>query len=914
MNEDLRRSYVRDLLRDLEQVGSNRFEQFIRPLWDRLAGEPVNARGLNREGAPVRGAVDAVWPDGSVAEASSEQDYFKPPFKKIRKDRRHIAQEQPQSRCGRFFSPREAEPSVAMALERYRQRARALGVDLDFWDGKRIAERIVDDLLNDDNFVQRVGSALPNLRRIVEQSAISQRLPPLDGAYAPRPTDQQSLIDQLNASKCVVLWGMGGVGKTETACAVAHTLQPRFEMVIWVDGERLQRVQELDDFDVRRNGYALNFRYLLRDRRVLLVLDNVRAELDTVALADACGEHSRVLITSQVRFGATQKELGLLDRVTARAVLEHGADTPCPEATFEEVFATVGGHALVLRILNRYRRERGQSWQDVAASCARASDLPDEQRRTVAERVLLRHLPVLRRDLQAFLWCRSQTVDRALLRMAITPIGIQNLNDWALVTRTQSDSVRLHDIAWACAERLLGGLNTEDEYFASKLEEILATSVAPKSLDFFRITNRHPEVIERCLGARPRPGALRFAYAHFRPVARLQPNLLGDPTADSQALPAFEGRAVAILSVMEVIEADFRRVRTVGNRDEARASLEARLPVFDTLTAATNDPLTLSSIRHHRAKALQRVGRGEEARREFEAMCADQTANAATWLQLARLLTNDPTRARDLIFRIIETEQAAPGAVSMSTLLETIGTMKRSHLSGFVPEMTRRFGPFLAQQIKAAACSGEDQPFRALAGVAEWAYEMPDLFVEIFEAISLPPASDVDDDDERLASARVLVALAKLLARRQSPDVARRRLQAQEFFDRIERPTGFSDTHCAENLLQLGRVDDARRVLERVAQNKREKFWLHRRSEVHLAQDEVADALTTIDAALAALPANEPSRYRATFLKQRAGVLRQMNDPAHLDVLRTAIATADSDQYRQELTEVLARWAAQTGT
>jgi hypothetical protein len=103
VNEDLRRRYVRDLIAALGQVGGARLEQWIKPLWDHLAGGPVTARGLNPEGAPVPGTLDAVWPDGSVSEASSDQNYFVKPYSKPARDFRHVLAEAPAVRTVRLF-------------------------------------------------------------------------------------------------------------------------------------------------------------------------------------------------------------------------------------------------------------------------------------------------------------------------------------------------------------------------------------------------------------------------------------------------------------------------------------------------------------------------------------------------------------------------------------------------------------------------------------------------------------------------------------------------------------------------------------------------------------------------------------------------------------------------------------------
>src|SRR5260221_242615 len=53
LNDELFRRFVRDLVEDLQQVSGASLEKLLRPLWDKMAGAPVQAGGLNLQGAPI---------------------------------------------------------------------------------------------------------------------------------------------------------------------------------------------------------------------------------------------------------------------------------------------------------------------------------------------------------------------------------------------------------------------------------------------------------------------------------------------------------------------------------------------------------------------------------------------------------------------------------------------------------------------------------------------------------------------------------------------------------------------------------------------------------------------------------------------------------------------------------------------
>lgn len=905
MNEELRRRYVRDLISDLGQVGGARLEQWLKPLWDHLAGGLVNARGLNPQGAPVAGALDAIWPDGSVSEASSDSDYFKRPYVKPTHDFRHVLNVAPGVRTIRLFATQAAGPKFMTLAERVKHRLARYGYSLDLWDGRRIAEYIVDRLLTDERFVARVGDALPNLRRISEQNAANARVPALDPLYGGRSDEEDHVLAQLSVDNVVVLFGLGGIGKTELACSIAHRLRDEFELVIWVDGDRISGLESLRSYDVRLNGYRLNLLDLLAHHKTLLVLDSIGIDINVVSLQALCGAESRVLITSQVEFGEAVVPVGFVARTRAWEILSAGAERSCPDVVLDAVLAAVDGHPLVLRMLNQLALQ-GHDWATVERQCSHIAGAADEKRRTVASRILEQHLDILGPELAAFAWCGSAAIDKGLFEHLFGLIGTDKLQRWGLTARGQSDAVRLHDIVYACVQRLRDRLPIDDANLEERLEEYVASQLAPKRLGFFRVVNRHRALFEARLTDHPRPGALRYAYLHGHVPSQLNPALIGDPAVDARAGPQMDHR-VWLLSIVEAIEADYRRVRDLGDKPAARSTLEARLPTFDLLIEDQRIPYTVRLIaRHHRAKSLLKLGRVPEALEAFEALIAEHGDQHAAKLQVARLCESNPARGRDLIFEIIEAEQAVAGCVATSVLMETLATLRRKHLRRFVPEMTDRFGPFMAQQIKAAACSGEDQPIRAFAGVGpEWSYKAPDMFLEVLEAIDLGAPEDAEDDDERVAIGRLLTAAGKLLLRQGAISDAQLRFQQSErFFALVTHRTGFACTHHADSLLRLGRASDAAAILEQAPERQREAFWLLRRSEAHLASAELEDALARIDEALAMTNLDE---RRPTFLSQRADVLFAMNDPAHEVALREAVALCEDSQYRCDLEMRLAQ-------
>ena len=434
-------------MRDLEQVGGAKFERWIKPLWDHIAGAPVQARGLNVEGVPVGGELDARWPDGSGAEASSDLRFVESPYTKAKNDVGHVRKLVPDLRMIRLFCTREASPGAVERLRHAVTKAHGKGFKLDVWDGQRIAEYIVDVLLRDEIYVDRVGSALPNLCRIAEQNAATGLVPTQCSAYGGRESEEHEVKRRLVESKCVVLSGLSGVGKTQVAVAVANELRDAYDMVMWVAASEIESVRDLKSVDVRNNGYKHNVMGTLKLERVLLVLDDVVSDLDLDELAADCGD-SRIIVTSQTDFGADQLNIGFVDQEHAHRILSSGLNQPCPQAVANRALALFDGHPLVLELLNRQAAADGH-WLTVERDFEHLLGDTTENRETAAKRFLARHQSAVGPELAFICWCGSSSVDAGLFRSKFGELGQRKLAERAMTVPAQDDVVKVHQLVFA---------------------------------------------------------------------------------------------------------------------------------------------------------------------------------------------------------------------------------------------------------------------------------------------------------------------------------------------------------------------------------------------------------------------------------------------------------------------------------
>ncbi len=357
-------------------------------------------------------------------------------------------------------------------------------------------------------------------------------VPELPSHFVPRPDKVDEIVRALLGEGGKVgitavggkhaIHGMGGIGKTVLATAVARELAGQFaDGVVWLtvgqepsltalQAEMGRAVGDRDVFENPRQGRA-KLAELYADRAVLLVLDDVW-DVEHLRALDVVSAQGRLLVTTRDRRiladlkGAAEHHLDVLPPEQALALLASWtrmAADALPEAA-ELVADACGRLPLALAMIRAMVRADEVAWTD-ALELLQSADL-DEIAHRFADYPypdMLRSLEVSVRALDPDLRARYRELavfpeDAAISQLAIQTLWglswvktrrrIGKLNARSLLSRDQDGNVRLHDVqrmyvlhetadvaplhnklvdgyAAQCAEGLAGGPGVEDGYF-----------------------------------------------------------------------------------------------------------------------------------------------------------------------------------------------------------------------------------------------------------------------------------------------------------------------------------------------------------------------------------------------------------------------------------------------------------------
>lgn len=893
MLESERVELINRLIAGIEIIGPGAiFERFGAKFLDHHLGVDLVHRGLNAQLNPVGGTVDSVDDAGLVAaEYSILKDYFQGQWIKPTDDLLHVLHKHPATQDVYLLA---SQSSTSAEIESAKTRVGAWpglnGRTIHYYDARRIAEVIVDEMLLDDAATGALIEHLPVLGRILNEVKASLAIPPVDPRRVVFEGVDETIETRLSEAEPVVaISGLAGSGKSDAAAAYVASKKGNYQTAMWVQGADLVRVSDLSAKPLWRGGDELNVMAMLRSRRCLLVIDDLAPNVSLADLKPLCGRGSHILVTRRETETGDIELPGLTAR-QAREILDRDVAEPCPERVLNALMKAVGGHPLSFALINKAIAS-GVSWQDIGEDCDIIAELADGRER-LADRVLGRLKPLLTTELTVFDWAGQSSCDRRFLKFVIRTPGMIKLGGQGLLAADRSSIVRLHDIVYASL-RVQRWMSTErsaklDQWF----DEHLAVLIGEESLALRILATTMRTKLERIVSTRRSPAVIMALLSVWRPE-ELNLDAVGSPEAHVSEL---EKRGtptgyVEIRFILEAIEALYRYDK-VGSIETAKINLAARLSIFERLLALpVADSRSHAEIRHHWGKGLRLVGLVQEATKQFEAVMAGPIPLHSTRLQLVRLYAKDNERAVVLADEILMAAQKPLTVISSVVLgvLENLSWAKGAGLNALFD----KHADLIERKIVEAANAGLDQAYGALASVGRyWAWHDAARLARIFAAIPMPSAGATDD-----RTSGALGEISLKLAKANFPPDRGLQERALLYYRSITAPDDFQLQKLGEVLIDLKRFADAEHVLRRILNLQTDPFAAYRLSQACLAQNNTEEARSLIDAAIANL-GEENKKFAASFWVHRWKVRQAQGDRAASDDLDRAIAVCEPGKYR----------------
>jgi len=853
-------------------------------------------RGTTPWAAPVGHTIDSSGNNAYyAAQYSSAQDYFE--SDKPVNDLNSTFKKHPHVKLVWLLAAASGSPSHRTETDNKIAKWQLAnpGVEVRLLSGREIATYIVDNL-DSDALVSDLQERLPSLTQLAEENALSHSLPDLSRPYVPRPEIESLSEAKLESRRYVILSGLSGTGKSDLAVQLAHKVD--VDSRIWLDASTFQRPEDLMSVALHRRGVVHNVRHLLRERRSVVVLDNLTLLWSEEQFRKILGPNSFVIVTSQD--GGKRDDIvvvGNAEEAVARQMLELSASQPCPNPIFDRVLQATGGHPLLLRLLGRLAATNGNNWDLVEQSCDTIVTHGMDQNEKVCKRVLKQHVPALEDELAFFLWCDSPSVDAALLTRCLSPLSADNLNTRQVLAATSDRTVRLHDIVFKSAKSEVNLTPQRLARYRIGLHQFIIEEDRKEGFVLERVARRHYDLLFHEL-TRARSPAILYALARARMDSSVI-SAFGDLLSEARAIDGSAADEIAVRAIIEAIEATYSLTAEEKTKKEAQELLRSLMPAFEMMEKASLPRRMLQDIRHHRAKMLTRLNEMDEAEVIFRELLTEDDSLHATKLQLIRLLARDRktqamVMAEDLIGRPMG--EVAP-TVTIAAWVE-VARMKSEAVANRIDEIRTTLRSASAGYVAAA--------YGLVAQVGSYiAYNHPDAALALFDEIKNGEPT-FRSDRERLDWARAHVVAAKALLERSASETGKDLLARACSTYEVVKVGSMSEYHLnqySEALLLLDRPYEAKVVLERASADGRSEFWFYRYAQAQFRIGDVNDAYASIDRAMSLL---KDEKYRSAFLAVRYDVRVAMNDDSAKDDLVLAVSLASDEKYKRHLQERLA--------
>lgn len=869
MNPQTRNLLIQRVIDSLGILGPGSiFERFAVVLVERLRNVRLVQRGSSVGGSPVGGVLDAMSEDGSlVVEASIMQGYFSGAMTKPWSDLEHTLALAPSAQDIYLLSSQRAQTGVIEAMVNTAlQQARMGGRRLHLMDSRSIAEAIIDTLMLRDEAIDDLALHLPVLADIRDDHPASLRAPPVSALYVPNDAVDAELDQRLETSMCVEIVGIGGIGKSQAAAACLLRSEFRFEYRFWVSGRDIDGVEQLSSVPVQRGGSERNVSALLRRNRTFLVVDDAHPHLSVEQLAELCGPNSRILITRQ-NPSPGAFAMPTMGEIQALELLGKGLDTQPSLEAFQTIWRAVGGHPLSLVMLNAAAHE-DISWNDLAEDCANVAKLPINGAR-LADLILGRLKPALEEELCLFQWAGQSHCDRAFFKFVVGSLRLRAFERHGLTAPESDASIRIHDIVFTALNSLNWLTDEKARQIDSKLDAFILQQIRGDGHGLQLIASQLKDKIASNVVKGDRRPAFLYALSMVWMGNTIQNQLLPNPLEDASRLKSLSAtkNEVAILVVLESIEAKERYLRHVSGEDAATTWLGTVVQAYDDLAAMADlDARQSAEIKYHHAKTLRSLGQYAEAERLFQEVVDSYSLNEAK-LQLVRSCSQrhqSYETAQQYASEIIAAKQNN-GSVSPS-LLMALGDALNGARQTWAGELIEQHEELFLSEALYSAAIGIPQGYHSVASfVRALVWHAPERVHSLLARLPEPTPLMLDDDQSRGSYAEIMLLAASV---DDDPTYLNRALEA---FETLKSPAPYQKRKWGESLYKLGRYAEAEAILETI-EDKSGWIWLaHNLSQVKLELGKFQEALDLVnDSVTGAIGVNE--KYRSSFLLQRVKV------------------------------------------
>ena len=904
----LSKQFKKAIINDLSTLNGTQFEDFCTKLFIVILRlDDIMHKGCNLNGKPVPYAVDIKTEDCRiVGQCGTDEDYFtNKDLEKPMGDIQSTIRNNPLCETLYLFSNQRATDSKNTALVT-KIKAMTPQFAVKIYDAERIADIIYEEIDN-----PRCADLWQYLTNSYQFYAIVPKrncIPPSSSYYIPRIKESQELQKLLKVQSVVEVVGVSGIGKSEFAKQVAKEISQDFEALFWIDGKDYAK---LESIKLCQFGYEVNVKYVLENKKCLLIFDNLNENVVEFfeAFCRANKNGSKCIITSlkQNLNSAQTYHFPYMEACLSEKYID-SFGLPISKQEKKELIKLVAGYPLAINMICSLVKDNVFTVGELLADEA-LQDLEDEHNQRLSERIIGKIYNRYADELNLLAYIDSLVISSDYLQTRINRIRLTYLQKYSIIQQDDAYTFRIHQVVLGAIK--YSAQKPDIETIASSLCEFLDAKNRLKDIPFFTLFHYNSSFIDEV-----------YKYEHVSEeqkkvilYSRLQAeSTFSDAYKYLRLIDGLSLRPSEELYDCLLLADKYEIQLSATPRELFNESASAMInSLKEELNKTTKDDIRFE-LRHHIGKLYMKMRDYKNARIYLERALDIRPKAYATLLQLARLShlskTPDTQKASEYVSSILEDSQKGEN-VPLTIILACYSMFlsKKAYEKLTEKYIESNFDEF-SRLIMTSLLSFDNQAVPTLGSFAfSLAYKNPEFMRRALAILHEPPS--IFDKAYIQAYANLKAVEYKLEEDKSSKEAKSIFASAKFYFglQNLEENEGnnkkdYQRKRYMELLMDAGKWKE---VIEFSAcyDDKNSEFYHQLMAKVYQKLGNYEMAIEYIDKAISTI---KDADYRSSFLWNKACILHDKGDASCLDVIKAAIEMRKDDKAKNEWIEQMKEW------
>lgn len=874
-----------------------------------LDKDDILHKGCNLNGKPVPYAVDIKTEDCKiVGQSGTDTDYFsKSSLDKPMGDISSTKKNNPLCEVLYLFSNQRASDAQHTSLVSKIKDSKT-SFDIKIYDAEKIAETIYNNADNPKS--NGVWHYLPASNQLYAIHPKRNSIPQASLHYIPRFKESEEMQTLLREQSLVNIVGVSGIGKSEFSKQVAKEICQDFDSLLWINGSDYKN---LDSVRICQFSYEVNLRFVLENKKSLLIVDNLNENVrDFCEAFQTANKHDSKCIITSLKQNLRNEQTYKLPYMEDVFVGNHidSYELNMSESEKNRLIRLVSGYPLAINMICSSVKEGLFSINDLLADGV-LQDLEEEHNQRLSERIVGKIYDKYADELNLLAYIDNLSILSEFLNEVIGYIRLKQLCQYFILQKDDAYTFRIHKVVLDAIKSI--SKQPDIKSLTDNLSCYLDKKNRQKDIPFFTLFRHNFSIIDKIYQNKETTEEQKKIILYSRLQAE---NTFNDQSKYLSLINELTLQPAESLydSLLLVDKNEIELSAT--NREDLNEKAQTMISGLSGVMAKATSQDIKFELLHHIGKLYVKLRDTKSSKLYFKQALAIRPKAYATMLQLAKNAHFSNPRnissAKVFISDILNDNingKNVPLTIILACYSDFLS--KKDYEELFEKYIENHFELF-SEVILNSLMSLNNQAVPTLASFAySFAYNKPEFMRSAIDLLQELPAASTDKN--YIKACAILKAVEYKLEDDKSSDKAKMIFSsAKHYFEllKLEEKGENIEYHrkrYQELLMDAGKWNEAL-AFSNFFDNKESEFFYQNKAKIYQNLHDYDNAIGNIDKAIYR---TSDTDYKSSFLWNKACILHDMGDKKCIDIIQEAIDMRKDDKAKVEWQDTLSRWLSE---